>query len=645
MFCVEGKVDSSKKKKTIFFCMASLAFVISCVLIWVFAYSQNGAGHFFPMNVLIGKGGLSRKNSITLSKGDTVEFSFVSFDSFSDLFFYVNTPESATIEATLYDGAWECVSDRSVYVEKNTNQFVPLFSEFSAADQREVYVLRINVRDGENIHVASRNGGTALKASGGFPFAALIFALINLLIYTAFVGLYYTLWIKKYPLNKVFLCVAIPVVAVFSILLYPGTACDENDHYIEAYRLSNRIMGVDEDAIRAEDVSIVESRWAVPNLEGTYMAVSLAGHRTAETSLVDNTHQGHVGKAIVYALPAIGIFLGRILKLNAFTTYYLARGLNILLYLVVGSVALKIAKYGKEILFCFLLLPLTINQCISVNQDAFCFVISFFAIAYWTRVRYNVTRQKRRLSATELVCIISLFLILLSCKAYVLVMSVFCILPWNEMYGISWGKIGVLFGALAITVAVGVGAMEIVGQGGYARHFMDALLGKADERSYSLMYFLNSPFDFVVLVARTVKEQAFTWFWDAFGSRLSWETYFSPVYAILFATIIYFAAKEDERDISSIPLWGKVLIIIVFLGFCGIVVIRALSWTSIGRETIWGIQGRYFIPMLPTLYYIAIQKRKNNPMLSEMATTVFVFLLLVLCSDLLNLHMMTYLVE
>ncbi|MBQ6148037.1 MAG: DUF2142 domain-containing protein [Oscillospiraceae bacterium] len=638
-------MDDSKKKKTIILCVASLAFVISCVLIWAFAYSQNGTGHFFPMNVLIGKSGLSEKNSITLSEGDTVEFSFVSFDAFSDLFLYVETPETATIEATLYDGAWVCVSDRTVNMEKNTNRFVSLFSELSTVDQREVYVLRIDVRAGENIRVASRNGGTALKASGGFPFTVFIFILINALIYTALVGLYYSLWIKKYPLYRVFLCVAIPVVIVFSILLYPGTACDENDHYIEAYRLSNRIMGVDEDVIRAEDVSIVESRWAVPNLEGTYMAVTLAGHRSGETSLVDNSHQGHVGKAIVYILPAIGISLGRILKLNAFTTYYFARGLNILLYLFVGSVILRIAKSGKGILFCFLLLPLTINQCISVNQDAFCFLISFLAIAYWTRVRYNVTRLKRRLSAEELLCIISLFLVLLSCKAYVLVMSVFCVLPWNEMYGISWKKMGILFGTVAIAVAAGVGALEIMGQGGYARHFIDALLGKANEQSYSLMYFLDSPFDFVFLVGRTVKEQAFTWFWDAFGSRLSWETYFSPVYAIIFAIIIYLAAKEDEGDVSNIPLWGKVIIFIVFFGFGGIVVIRALSWTSIGRKTIWGIQGRYFIPMLPTLYYTVIQKRKNSPELLEMATTAFVFLLLVLCSDLLNLHMMTYLVE
>lgn len=640
----DGMGNVLDRKKMLLFIFVVACFLIISVGIWCLFYSLNGCSHFFVMNVLTGLTG-ANDDCLELYEGDVAEFSFVSFTSFNDLSLFVQSPHDSTLQATLLASGWELIQDNTIDIEAGTNGFERLFSNLKTSDQRETYILRIELKEGEAIKVRSRNGGTAIKATNGFPFVFVLYTLINVLIVLAAFCFMYAKWYRQFPLSKVFVFVALPIIVITSILLYPGTACDENDHYVAAYILSSKIMGEDITMVREEDTGIIYNRWAVPNMEGVYMAMSQVGHRSGNQAVVKNVHNGHTGQDIIYFLPAVGITIGRILNLNAFTTYYLARFMNVLLYLTVGYITLTIARYGVGILFCFLLLPLTINQCISVNQDCFCFVISFLAISYWTKIRYGIVEEKRKLTLMEFATIAMLFIILLSCKAYVLVMGVYCILPWSQMYGASWKRVGTLIFAVAFGFALLIGIMEVSGKVGYATSLINMIFGKIDTSSYSLAYFAGRPLDFVAIIFATVKEQLFLWFWDAFGSRLSWETYFSPIYAISFATIIFLLAVSEDSVDFRIPALGKWLVILIQLGFMGIVIVRALYWTGLGRETIWGIQGRYFIPVLPLVFFSCIPQKPLKIIESQHLISVFVILLMVLCGDLLNLHLMCFLVE
>lgn len=92
---MEGVKVNRFQKTILVFCLASVVFFLCFVLIWVCAYSGNGAAHFFHMNVLLGKKGLSDDEGIILSAGDSEEFSFVSFEPFDDLPVYVKAYEKS----------------------------------------------------------------------------------------------------------------------------------------------------------------------------------------------------------------------------------------------------------------------------------------------------------------------------------------------------------------------------------------------------------------------------------------------------------------------------------------------------------------------------------------------------------------------
>lgn len=61
---MEGVKVNRPQKTILVFCLVSVVFFLCFVLIWVCAYSGNGAAHFFHMNVLLGKKGLSDDEGI-----------------------------------------------------------------------------------------------------------------------------------------------------------------------------------------------------------------------------------------------------------------------------------------------------------------------------------------------------------------------------------------------------------------------------------------------------------------------------------------------------------------------------------------------------------------------------------------------------
>lgn len=637
-------MDSSKKKKTIIFCVASLAFVISCVLIWVFAYSQNGAGHFFPMNVLLGKSGLPEESSLILSKGETAKFSFVSFDSFGDLSLYVNASDRVSVEVTLLDSGWEQIAEKEISIEKDTERFVNIFSGLDTVERREVYILRVKNKEGGSILLASRNGGTAITATGGIPFVLILYVLTSALIYLILFAFFFAMWVKGYPLNKVFVFVAIPFVILFSIILYPGTACDENDHYVAAYQLSNRLMGLPEDIFREEDTGILSARWLVPNIDGVYLAISQAGHRTNNLTNVSCEYAGHVGNDVVYLLPAVGITIGRILEVNAFTLYYFGRIMNILLYLIVGYISLSIVQYGKGIMLVFLLFPLTINQCISVNQDCFCFSISFLAVSHWAYLKEKIQERKEKLEFVDMAVIAVMLALLLLSKAYIVIAGIYvCLLDLSQVTKLLKNKkciLVIIIGAILLA-----GGLLIIGEKGYVKYLVSALFGEKDNHWYNLRYYLDNPAMGVNIFFNTLKEQSIEWFKDAFGSRLSWETYFSPFYATIYCMILLLLALTSGSTKLHSSSWEKVMVSGIEVFFFLLVYLRASTWTQIGRRTIWGMQGRYFVPVLPLIFYACIRAKRIRGNAERLLLTVFVIVIAVQCVDLVNNHILTFLVE
>ncbi len=636
------KVKKTGKKEKICIAAAGAALLLALAAVWVMLLSVNGNSSFLLRNVYVGSSGLKEEESAELSGGAEEEFSFVAYETLSDLSVYTEADAEASLTALLVNAETGDVRENTVSVPEGS-ALVCLFPGETTQNGRCNYVLRLK-NDGDGIvRVASREGGTALSATGGPRFAALLYWGLGIGCVLQAV-LWAVMTLSGASAERVFLAVSVPVCIIFSLLFYPGTVCDENDHYIEAYRLSNRILGESTKMIREEDLSIVDYRWAVPNLEGMYLAVYQTGRGASSAQMVKTSHQGHTGNKIVYLLPALGITAGRLLGRNAFTTYYLARGMNILLYLAAGYLALKTAKKGKTFLLMWALMPLVVNQCISVNQDSFCFAVSLFAAALWTSMDKTLSEGKK-LSRAAWAALVATVLLLGCCKAYSLLLLMFTVLPWKTAYPSGSGRIGKLLPGGVLLGAAAAGFLLY--RSGYGVRIIYAVFGRENSSRYSLRYLMEDPARGLKVFTDTVREDWVGWLRDLFGTRLSWQTYLPLIFSAFFAVLLVRASLVSDGGETEPTRAQQRMNVLLQLGLFAAVFLQACSWTNVSDPTIWGIQGRYFIPSVQFCFLLLPRKVKAEDAEQRHRRLFCLFLLtfLLLAGDLFVRHYLVFLSE
>ena len=124
-----------------------------------------------------------------------------------------------------------------------------------------------------------------------------------------------------------------------------------------------------------------------------------------------------------------------------------------------------------------------------------------------------------------------------------------------------------------------------------------------DSICYTLPYILSHPVDTVRLVVNSFVEHTDHYVKSLFGGTLS---YFIPgvsiawVWVILLAGVLVLAwLSPQQTPLPPLAGWSSLLI---GLACCGLVVLGCISWTPTYYTTIYGMQGRYFLPVLPLLF-------------------------------------------
>ena len=94
-------------------------------------------------------------------------------------------------------------------------------------------------------------------------------------------------------------------------------------------------------------------------------------------------------KVILSIALNIGLCLGMSLNLPIMTCTYLAEIFSFLFYITLGVTSIKIAPMKKDIFTFCLLMPMTVQQCMSVSYDAVLIPICFFLTAYIFYLYYS----------------------------------------------------------------------------------------------------------------------------------------------------------------------------------------------------------------------------------------------------------------
>ncbi len=111
-------------------------------------------------------------------------------------------------------------------------------------------------------------------------------------------------------------------------------------------------------------------------------------------------------------------------------------------------------------------------------------------------------------------------------------------------------------------------------------------------------------------MANTISEKAELYIYEIFGGKLG-EVIVTPLsvsWVYVMAVIGILLASTIQKSGFELQFKGfnKLFVAAIILAVVGMIVLACITWTPSNYETIFGIQGRYFIPILPLVFFLLI---------------------------------------
>lgn len=438
-----------------------------------------------------------------------------------------------------------------------------------------------------------------------------VFSLILLiaLIYLA------TILIKKYKKNIpiIFLIIAIPISLLYTFFLSPYRIMDESAHIIKNIEMSkgNFISKKDSknQALVYTPIKINDDTWKVGASYKTLIHnLKIETDYSAKNYVRPFWTYTVINMPTAYASSGLGFTIGRLLNLNIYVSMYIAKVFNVITFLIIGYVILKLLPSMKLFALVYLLNPMNLQAVSSVGADCFTNLICLLFIAYIINLKF-----KDNISNKDCWYLFIIMLLLSTAKfvyfpLFILLLLIFKKLNKKQKRIILFGVLGSLILTM-ISVYIGLG---------YKNVFVEKYVGKDVDPLLQMKYVLTKPWKFVFACFMSLykyMESYFTKFFGQYLGNYDIKILFTPFVLYLF---VFFSSIFTEKRIKFEKREIIISLATVFILFCCIFGVEYLTWTRLYQNIVEGVQGRYFIPfmLLPLIFMnndkIKVTFKNNN---------------------------------
>ena len=382
---------------------------------------------------------------------------------------------------------------------------------------------------------------------------------------------------KDITQEKIFLY-TIPIICIMFMIFMPMyKSHDEHPQWHRIYEIStgNLTTNVNENG---DVYSILPKSVVIPDWEFmNYTEVINQLDDRIDNN--DTTNDVYIITATIYsplqyAHEALAIAIAKIFIKIPIVLAYIGRFANIL---------------------CIAYIPILIEGISSMSGDGITFAISLFFLSYILNLTFNNKIEKIQLKDKIVLLVTSIFVA--SCKiVYLPFIGLMLLLP-KEKLGGKKEKIKLV--AIVWGVAVLISLIWLA----YSGRYLGGLSGLAGSApSVQIMKFIFNPFDFVQAFLYNLEINGGKYLTEMFGSAIGWFDFVRLVSIApytLFVTYII-TVLFDNSIKNKFNLFQKVILTLVILAVVGLIFLSLyIQWTKPDSQGIDGIQGRYFIPILP----------------------------------------------
>lgn len=420
-------------------------------------------------------------------------------------------------------------------------------------------------------------------------------------------GFYYLAFLRRCRIEKVFVFTILCLGVIYNFVLTPYMTPDESYHIDMSYRHSNTLLGIESagenKCYKRQDDTELEFT-SSPSLENYKIIYDGLFSMAENDTLVEAEATSTTEAPMIIYLPAVlGMTLARLLHLGTVPMLLLGRWFSLLGFTILTYFGMKKLPFGKTALFLLAVLPMNLQQCTSFSYDAVITGVSFLYICWCVSLAFG----EKQVKATDMLGLGILGIILVYGKSgvYLPLALLIFLIPAARFGGKRVRNLCVL-GLFLLPVLCFLNQNTATVSYIATTTEATATVGSSTTAGYTIGYFLSQPLEFVRMLANTLSDKTAFYLESLVGQKMGWvEIDISEVISMLFWLLLILASlktKEEPMYIRTGQKWWIVFVCAVCAGL--ILAGMLLTWTPRGYVSIEGVQGRYFIPLMPALLLV-----------------------------------------
>jgi uncharacterized membrane protein len=398
------------------------------------------------------------------------------------------------------------------------------------------------------------------------------------------------------------------------VLIPPGAGYDEEDHLVRVWELSM--------------FSLIPGQMSPQDLRYPTVFRDFAYRQQGSSGIIDSDFWQSYTRADLYErgflrreidtksvyspallLPqAIAMRLsGRSADLPALPAFYVCRLAGLLSYMILTWLAVRQMPFGKWILLALAVSPMALFQAATITPDTISNGIGFLFIAGCLRLS-QVQEFGWKETGRLLLLIFLLFLAKLNIIPLIL-------LPFLLILPSQFASKNHYVILLAITFVLFLA--EVAGWNWVAsRNFGSLLLEQANPRA-QLLFILGHPFAFLQTVLKDLITNGSVYF-QGWINGYGYYYWTPPQIVAVFYLFGLLAVLWMDSTAGQVYKKTRLVLLLVFVtSYITTIVSLYLSYAPVGADQVFGVQGRYFIPLLLPLLLILASFTWRNLFLSK----------------------------
>lgn len=310
---------------------------------------------------------------------------------------------------------------------------------------------------------------------------------------------------------------------------------------------------------------------------------------------------------IVYPGQTLGAIIAYSLNLPVFWIATFAEIGALIVYTVIGYFAIKKMPFNKTLIMAVLLMPMMMQQAGSWSYDSLNNAVCVYLIAYIFYLRDKDLDIGWKQIIWLFICGGVLLYIK---KVYVVFLLLLAIIPLRKFVFRIGKKTVRLTELLKMRIFWGISAVILLG----IAVFMIYVL-RSQEAGRLLLEYIQAPENLVLVIGKTIQERVNYWY-NGLLAEFGWSDLTMPslYYFLISVLLIYLSIScvDKQQNVKRTVGWERLVISGIIILSITLICASMLSWTLsvegidsmsakdlIYFNLIEGVQGRYFLPLIP----------------------------------------------